>query len=341
VEDVFGEMCVLACTLAHAARSSISYRDIKAGKVEVIARSSGPPRQHDIKYALPKVSRKTPVYLVSNAEEAPDLIDYPGNDIFPNLRSVAAYWLGTHKGYDHFLIIWNPAQCFFNNTANEKAMDHIVAILKDLLIQSDKLQKTNPATTMEQMSERAVPAIVSPAGGAATRFLIDTLVTKQRLLARNGCSYVALRQWRKSIKPYQISALAALKACNDDCFEDEIATEMSAAIKRVYGDAFQFVVPIPGGSSSRSDSLSVRLAERIAKNLNAEFANVLVGQPVAKGKSHPAKSAALKPYLVNGNIRGNVLIVDDVSTSGRHIELATQAIRPLATYCTSVVWIAA
>lgn len=340
MDDVFGELCMLACDLSNAARSAISYRDLKSGRIEEIARSSGLPRQYDISYALPKIGRSTPVFLVSDVKNEPTLTNYNGAEIVPNLRSFAAYWLGFFDGHDHNFIIWNPAQSFFNSTQNERALDHIVSVMRDLLKRHYSPPAKNVISSFNEEAPQDLPVGFKQSGGAASRFLIDTLIKKQRLLARNGCAYVALRQWRKAIKPYQISALTALKSRNDDSFEEEIAAEMAAAIMRVYGNAFQYVVPIPGGSSGRSDSLSVKLAGRIAKLLKSEYANVLVGQPVAKGKSHPAKSALLQPYVVKGNINGNVLIVDDVSSSGQHIELATKALRPLSTYCTSVVWIA-
>lgn len=339
MEEIYNELCVLSCALANAYRASISYRDIKAAKIFVVGRSSGPPRTLDIKYALPKVSQKNPVYLVSQVEKDAFFDDYAGASLVPNLRSVAAYWLGNRNGHDHFLILWNPAQSFFEDDHSVHAIDHIVAILRDLLKNEVNIQQSASHDGFHEspIEKRLLKKSAEPAVG---RFLFDTLVTKQRLLARNGCAYVGLRQWRKSIKPYQVSALAALKNSGDDSFENDIAIEMVAAIKRVYGDAFKYVVPIPGGSSGLTHSLSVKLAERIAKLLRAEFANVLVAAPVPKGSSHPAKSASLKPYEINGKISGNVLVVDDVATSGRHIELATQALRPLTTFCTSIVWIA-
>jgi hypothetical protein len=342
VEQLAGELSSLACAIARGLRVSVSCRNVQSSTIEVIGRSNGQPGSHHIKYALPKVGPKCNVLFLPDISTEPTLQNHIIHDVFPNLRAVAAYWLGTFKGKEHFLIIWNPSPQFFTSDSEKLAVDHIVTILSHALLNDENYKdrsRSQSSKKPEDTTSRPLPNGESN-GGAASRFLIDTLVKKQRLLARKGASYVALRQWRKPIKPYQISALAALKACSDDCFEAEIAEEMSEAIKRVYGDAFSYVVAVPGGSSGQVESLSTKLAERIAKHLGAEYANVLVAAPVAKGASHPAKSTNLKPYKVNGKISGNILIVDDVATTGTHIELATNALRPLATYCTSVVWIA-
>lgn len=67
---------------------------------------------------------------------------------------------------------------------------------------------------------------------------------------------------------FQIYALTALKATDCEAFVEEIAVEMTSATRRVYGHAFQLIIPIPGGSSGKEVSLSVRLAKRIAVLLN-------------------------------------------------------------------------
>ncbi len=98
------------------------------------------------------------------------------------------------------------------------------------------------------------------------------------------------------------------------------------------------VVPVPGGSSGKDDAFSILLAKSVARQLDIKFLDVLINSDTV-GSSHPKKSAKLQPFQVREKVSGNVLIVDDVATSGRHIELATLAIRPLCNFCTAVVWI--
>jgi predicted amidophosphoribosyltransferase len=174
----------------------------------------------------------------------------------------------------------------------------------------------------------------------AARFLFDTLIEKQRLLARNGCAYLALRTWRKPIKPYQVDALAALKSAPSPAIVERIAEELSNAVTRVYGKAFDTVIPIPPGSSDSSEGLSTLIARQVSKRLNLDCAEVLLPQAVRKGRSHPKKGIELLPYEVKGKVKGNVLILDDVATSGKHMEMASLAIRPLTNYATGIVWLA-
>ena len=51
-------------------------------------------------------------------------------------------------------------------------------------------------------------------------------------------------------------------------------------------------------------------------------------------------SAALQPYELLNPPKGDVHIIDDVASSGKHIELATIALRQATNYCTTVVWVA-
>ncbi len=83
------------------------------------------------------------------------------------------------------------------------------------------------------------------------------LIKKQRLLARGGASYLALRQWRKGLKPCQLEAFRALKQFEDELFEDLVTKELKDAVVKVYGKLFEAIVPIPGGSSGNARSFSV------------------------------------------------------------------------------------
>jgi hypothetical protein len=341
MEAALEELCILACEVAQAARVSISYVRDQSPSLEVIARSTGGPRFLDAKFALSEVTREHPVLLVPVVADHPTLAKHPIVGAYANMRSLAAYWIYGEGTDNYVLAIWNPSQHFFNDPYGLRGIDRIIEVLRDLMASTPNFRTPTNATLHENSSPFPLPETKNDRPHEpASRFLIDTLVKKQRLLARNGCAYLALRQWRKPLKPYQIDALAALKQYTEPRFEVEIAAEMSTAVKRVYGDAFQNIVPVPGGSSGQTESFSVRLARRVATNLNITVIDALVGEPVPRSSSHPKKSSNLKPYKVVQKVAGNTLIIDDVATSGRHIELATQALRPLSTYCTSLVWIA-
>ena len=176
---------------------------------------------------------------------------------------------------------------------------------------------------------------------SAAAFLLRTLPKKHRLLARNGVSFTAVRTWRSALKEYQIAALKSIKELTErDDVARTVAGEMAEAVTSQLGRNFiNHIVPIPGGSSGRSDAFSVRLADEMGKLLGCEMVPALRGN-VERGSSHPKKSARLGEYEVTTKLPGATLVVDDVITSGRHMELAVKALREKGVNCFAVGWIA-
>ncbi len=174
----------------------------------------------------------------------------------------------------------------------------------------------------------------------AAIFLFETLTHKQSLHVRNGTSYISLRTWKKQIKDHQIAALTAAKMFPPISFIEKVADELASNALRLYGShSLTAIVPVPGGSSATQQSLSEKLALSVAQKLKLPCHFVLKPQTVAKGKSHPSKSAKLKPYELQVPVKGTVLLIDDVATSGRHIELAQTAIRESGNDCFALSWI--
>jgi hypothetical protein len=340
LQQTLDELCALACSITNAARISVGYRDNELKQVHVIAQSSGRPRKLAWRHRVPLVGQNTNFLLVPDVTK---VSAFDGHAIFedmPTLRSIAAYIIGNVGSREYLFSIWNPPKEFFDGAISHAAIDHLVSIFNEILIGNNNDDAPLVEISPDKPIDRSSSQVLVGTSSTSARFLLDTLTQKQRLLARNGCSYLALTSWRKDLKQYQIGALAALKAMPSTPCEEKIAAEICTGIRRVYGEAFQYIVPIPGGSSGQSESFSVRIARIAARNLNTGFADILLPQEVKIGKSHPSKSAKLEPYRIRGDISGNVLILDDVATSGRHIELASHAIRPLSTYCAAVVWIA-
>jgi hypothetical protein len=196
------------------------------------------------------------------------------------------------------------------------------------------------ADAMQEAGFESSSANIAKTMDPAAKFLFDTLSHKQSLHVRNGSSYISLRTWKKAIKEHQIAALTAAKLFPPDSFIDLVADELATSAKRLYGShSFAAIVPVPGGSSSTQSSLSEMLAARVAVKLSLPVQFVLAPQIVAKGKSHPSKSAKLRPYELRENVKGNALLIDDVATSGRHIELAQMAIRASGHDCFALSWI--
>jgi hypothetical protein len=174
----------------------------------------------------------------------------------------------------------------------------------------------------------------------AAKFLFETLTHKQALHVRNGSSYISLRTWKKQIKEHQIAALTATKMFPPQSFIENVSEELASNALRLFGsNSLTAIVPVPGGSSQTEQSMSEKLAVRVAEMLNLPCQFALRPQMVAKGKSHPSKNAKLKPYDLQQPVQGTVLLIDDVATSGRHIELSQTAIRQSGKDCFALSWI--
>ena len=339
MDFVLKEICALAQSIAHAPRVSMNYKNKKLHRVEVFARTSGPDTNIDVKYAVPIIGPENPILLARNVKKLDAFKNHPIFEMMPNLTSLAAYYISEDEFGYTYLVVWNPSVNFFENEFTTATMERLVDLAAEIMrprAPSDQpVQFKQPVLEEEQA---VIGDYQNIENEPASQFLIDTLVEKQRLLSRNGCSYLGLRTWRKTIKPYQISALTALKSAPSQPMVDIIAAELEHAILSTYGNTFQTVVPVPCGSSGKGDCLSVQLAQALAKKLGIKFQNILQNT-ATPGSSHPKRSTKLEPFIVNGQVSGNVLVVDDVVTSGKHMELATKALRPMSSFCTGIAWI--
>jgi hypothetical protein len=335
------EMCLLIGAITGSPRVSYVRVDLEKNLIEVLASSLGGSRRYDIGYDVPMLTSQRPTLLLPNFKKYPEFLDHPVAQLIPNLRSVAAYLIEETAASKLMMVVWNPAPTFFEDDQSMAIVERMLDICRRLTNfssenNSEAVGEAENALMRVGMQEETIPFNGEP----VSKFLFDTLIPKQRLLARNGTAYLALRQWRKPIKPYQVKALEAIKLDEMPACVDRVADEIVAAVTKVYGSLFNSVVPVPGGSSGRKRSFSVLIAEAVAARLKVAFNDVLIGSPVAVGSSHPKKSAALQPFGLSGDPGTYVLIVDDVATSGKHIELATQAVKTKANYCTAVAWIA-
>lgn len=172
-------------------------------------------------------------------------------------------------------------------------------------------------------------------------FLSETLVTQKRLLRRGSVPYHALRRWRAPVKDAQVAALKALKRDPSDHFVSIVADELAAAALSLFGNGtLQAVTAVPCGNSG-AGCLSIRLAAAVAERLALPHIQAFDDIP-RSGGSHPQGNLRRKKMTLQHTIDVPVLLIDDVATSGAHIEEAalllkanhTPAILPL-------VWIAA
>jgi hypothetical protein len=174
--------------------------------------------------------------------------------------------------------------------------------------------------------------------GPVSRFLDTTLVHRPRLLKRKKQPYLAVRSWRKTIKPQQLEALKALKAECPESFVELVAADLADTIVQTYGRVSNcVVVPMPCGNSGPG-CLSCKLGEAVARRLDIECVQAFADIPTT-GSSHPRKNINRPRMKCLRRVEKHVILIDDVATSGAHIE---EACKLLSDACAiwPVVWVA-
>ena len=237
------------------------------------------------------------------------------------------------------LLFVDPDRRFFDSPYTYSAIQHLLQLIHAVVARRVKPHGhlhtvETPAGFLQEAPGAMAPFQPEP----ILNFLISTLPERQRLLGRNGTTYIGLRTWRKSIKDHQISALNAFKKLPHPAGVNHIANEMAGAIERLYGHVFKAVVPVPCGSSGRTDCLSVQLGHAVARKLSVPLIDALASA-APRGSSHPKNSARLQPFTLKEQVPDCVLVVDDVATSGKHLELAVNALRPACQFVQAVAWI--
>lgn len=171
------------------------------------------------------------------------------------------------------------------------------------------------------------------------QFLLETLLHQPRMLRRRNRRYFGVRTWRKSIKRFQIDALRALKVRGSVPFVDAIATEMADIVREIYGDVGNAViVPVPCGHSGPG-CLSCRVARRMAELMQVDCQEAF-GPIDIKGSSHPSTNSRRPRMKLIETVTRPVILVDDVATSGSHLEEAANLLARTSPNVWPLAWIA-
>ncbi len=185
--------------------------------------------------------------------------------------------------------------------------------------------------------DRTTPARPAPREPTLA-FLDETLVRRRSIRTRHALSYITLRAWRRPIRDYQIKALKALKENIPEELPRFIAGELAEEARSLIGlTAFRAVVPVPCGHSA-GPCLSLEIARALAAE---------IGQPVVQafvtrhrpGVSHPKENARRPPLALSRPVTEPLILVDDVATSGSHLEEAAQLLRPHCGVLLAIAWI--
>lgn len=354
VEKILGEMCNLVAHLTRATSVIVAQRDPVSQKIKVRGKTGTLLTEVDMSFVIPSLNPETmPIILCRDVQLDPQLCQHPLCRLMPHMRSLMVFLVpGLPLEKRAVLKIVNPRKAAFSDGDLIHVLTDLSVIISDLL-RLDESNGRAPAeadgiknllANYERRLSHSVATSHPQLGnelGAVSSFLCETLIHKRVLHSRNGLDYVSLRSWRSAIKKYQIAALQALKLDPPKEFAERIADELARSVEQVHGAAvIKAVVPVPPGSSGKTTSLSTMLAEEVAKNLGAQYVNALEPlSPPRNGKSSPHKSASLSGYRLKTPVKGPVLIVDDVASSGRHIELAIGACKLLETPVYAAVWL--
>jgi hypothetical protein len=170
----------------------------------------------------------------------------------------------------------------------------------------------------------------SPLGG---------LVYRPALYRRNAVSRVAVRSWRARARDADVMQLKRCKAAVDSAVIAAAAGEIARVLLRLFGClAGWAVTSVACGHSRRPDCFGKRLGAAVTAELGLGFVEIFKDRFVA-GVSHPKEFKKL-PALKWQNMPATpVLIIDDLATSGWHIEEALGMIRNLGLPAFGAVWI--
>jgi hypothetical protein len=191
-------------------------------------------------------------------------------------------------------------------------------------------------------SPDAVPMIYpqSEPGGVTERFLMSTLINQHRVLRRDSITYHALARWRASIRDWQIEALRALKSDPPASLVDRAASQIATTASGMFGfETYRLVVPVACGNSG-ANCLASRLARVVADKLGVSFMEAFEAIPT-QGSSHPRRNATRPRMKLRQSPTQPLLLIDDVATSGAHLEEAVTLLRKAAPAVVPLVWIAA
>ncbi|QCO07524.1 hypothetical protein [Azospirillum argentinense] len=168
---------------------------------------------------------------------------------------------------------------------------------------------------------------------------IGSLVWRPAFRSRNAVAYLVTRSWRADVKKPDIGALKEAKRC---CAPEVIGAAAAdvVTVARTLGGPLDgwTVTTVPCGHSRRHDCFGKQLAQRCAVLLGLPFVQVWADRFVS-GVSHPKEFAKLPPLEWEQEPPGPMLLVDDVATSGWHIEEGLNALRGRGVAALGLVWI--
>jgi hypothetical protein len=169
--------------------------------------------------------------------------------------------------------------------------------------------------------------------------LLGSLVYRPTLFRRNDVLWIAACSWRAEAKADDIAALKRAKREFAPVLIGNVADSVATLIRQLYGSRpANATTTVPCGHSRRPDCFGKRLAQAVGKSLGLPFLQVFADRPCC-GVSHPQEFRKLPPLQQIAYPVSSMILIDDLSTSGWHVEESLTALRRLGASTSAFVWI--
>ena len=279
---------------------------------------------------------------VANVRRDPRFRKHPFLEAMPTLRRLIYLPLaidGTSSRGG--LVLFDPELKWPPGPETARSLRELAGIAAAILAEGQQFATAAPTAKVvpssggfDEVADN-VPASLCP----VSRFLLDRLPARAKWRVRNGHGFATLRTWRASLKPYQISSIRFLKEQPNPALVEAIAAEMAAAAGALLGVSnITAVVHVPCGHSKTAHCFSEVVARAVSRAVDAPHIDAFERR-FREGSSHPSQSARLtKPKLLR-QVQGTVLLIDDIASSGRNIELAAATLAPHADHVAALAWI--
>jgi hypothetical protein len=158
--------------------------------------------------------------------------------------------------------------------------------------------------------------------------------------SRNGIAHLTVRRFSAQNRLGAIRAIKQLKTEADDRETGLAAAEMALLWLRLTGNPGAWTVTSVAAGHSGGNSFGTRLAVAVAERLSLGYLQVWRDRPI-KGSPHPKEFRRLPPLDMLAKPIGATLVIDDVATSGWHMEEALTALRALGIPAAGIAWVSA
>jgi hypothetical protein len=168
---------------------------------------------------------------------------------------------------------------------------------------------------------------------------LGALVYRPTLYRRNGVAWSSVRSWRADARGRDLTRLKLCKAALDGAVIEAAAAEIAALTGLLFGSLLGWsVTTVACGHSRRSDCFGKRLGQTAALALQLPFIEIFEDRFVSSS-SHPKEFRKLPSLVWRTKPCSPVLIIDDLATSGWHMEEALGRVRDLQLPSFGIAWI--